>query len=170
MHSTSTEYKQMHNKTISWNDNWILIFICFMGRLLLSASSSSSFTTASFLIQMLRWIRVLQELSSSYSSSLDGSSLKGESLIFSCSHILFSYYESSFFLCVLFPESAETNHFLLENIPCINESHDQGGYHHLCILHFFFYRFKLFFYLRDPCKVWLHGLCIPDLHILQLVS
>ena len=45
MHNTSTEYKQMHNKTISWNDNWILIFICFVGRLLLepSASSSSSF-------------------------------------------------------------------------------------------------------------------------------
>ena len=59
MHSTSTEYKQMHNKTISWNDNWILIFICFMGRLILelSDSSSSSFIIASFLIQMLRWIR-----------------------------------------------------------------------------------------------------------------
>ena len=47
MHNTSTEYKQMHNKTISWNDNWILIFICFVGRLLLepSASSSSSFNS-----------------------------------------------------------------------------------------------------------------------------
>ena len=45
----------MHNKTILWNDNWILIFICFVGRLLLepSASSSSSFITSSFLIQML---------------------------------------------------------------------------------------------------------------------
>ena len=44
MHNTITKYKQMHNKTISWNDNWILIFICFMGRLLEpSASSSSSF-------------------------------------------------------------------------------------------------------------------------------
>ena len=45
MHNTSTKYKQMHNKTISWNDNWILIFICFMGRLPLesSASLSSSF-------------------------------------------------------------------------------------------------------------------------------
>ena len=53
MHSTLTEYKQMHNKTISWNDNWILIFICFVGRLLLSASSSSSFRIASFLIQMI---------------------------------------------------------------------------------------------------------------------
>ena len=44
MHNTSTDYKQKHNKTISWNDNWILIFICFVGRLLEpSASSSSSF-------------------------------------------------------------------------------------------------------------------------------
>ena len=52
MHNTSTEYKQ-------WNDNWILVFICFVGRLLLepSASSSSSFIISSFLIQMLRWIR-----------------------------------------------------------------------------------------------------------------
>ena len=40
------------------------------------------------------------------------------------SHLLFSYYESSFFLCVLFPESAESNHFLLEHIPCMNEFHD----------------------------------------------
>ena len=43
----------MHNKTISWNENWILIFICYMGRLLLSTSSSSSFRIASFLIQMI---------------------------------------------------------------------------------------------------------------------
>ena len=42
MHNTSTEYKQMHNKTISWKDNWILIFICFMGRLLLEPSASPS--------------------------------------------------------------------------------------------------------------------------------
>ena len=59
MHNTLTEYKQMHNKRISWNDNWILIFICFVGRLLLepSASLSSSFIIEPFLIQMLRWIR-----------------------------------------------------------------------------------------------------------------
>ena len=59
MHNASTEYKQMHKKTISWNDNEILIFICFVGRLLLdpSASSSYSFMTSSFLIQMLIWIR-----------------------------------------------------------------------------------------------------------------
>ena len=48
----------MHDQTISWNDNWILIFICFVGRLLEpSASSFSSFIIISFLIQMLRWIR-----------------------------------------------------------------------------------------------------------------
>ena len=117
----------MHNKIISWNDNWILIFIRFVGRLLLEplASLSSSFIATSFLIQMLRWIRgSFQELSSSYSSSLEGSSLNRESLIFSCSHLLFSYYESSFFFCALFPESTEGNHFLLEHIPWMNESHD----------------------------------------------
>ena len=45
MSNTITEYKQMHDITILWNDNWILICICFAGRLLLehSASSSSSF-------------------------------------------------------------------------------------------------------------------------------
>ena len=46
----------MHNKTISWNDNSMLIFICSMVRLLRepSTSSSSSFMTSSFLIQMLK--------------------------------------------------------------------------------------------------------------------
>ena len=44
MHNTLTEYKQMHNKTISWNDNWILIFICFVGRLLLEPSASSAYS------------------------------------------------------------------------------------------------------------------------------
>ena len=68
--------------------------------------------------------RFFKELSSSYSSSLEGSSFDGEIFIFSCSHIIFSYYELSFFLCVLFLESDETNHFLLEHIPLINESHD----------------------------------------------
>ena len=35
----------MHNKIISWNDKWIFIFICFVGRLILEplASSYSSF-------------------------------------------------------------------------------------------------------------------------------
>ena len=59
----------------------------------------------------------------SYSSSIEGSSLDGESLIFSFSHILFSSYDSSFFF---FSESAESNHFLLAHIPRMNESHDPG--------------------------------------------
>ena len=108
----------MHNKTISWNDNWILIFIFFLGKLLLSASPYSSFITASFLIQMLKmdtrffknWVLHIHH-----------------HLIFSCSHLLFSYYESIFILCVLFLESAERNHFLLAHIPQMNESHDPGS-------------------------------------------
>ena len=78
-----------------------LSFICFVGRILLdpSTSSSSSSMTSSFLIQMLRWIKGFQELSSSYSSLLEGYSLNNECLIFSCSHLLFSYYELIFFLC-----------------------------------------------------------------------
>ena len=47
MDNTSTEYKQMHNKIISWNANWIFIFIHFVGRLLLEPSASS---TSSFII------------------------------------------------------------------------------------------------------------------------
>ena len=125
MHNTSTEYKQMHNKTILSNDNWILIFICFMGRLLLSSSSSSLFIIASFLIQMLKmdkrffknWVlhiphclRDLLWIVSAWSLVAPISS--------------FSYYESSFFLCPLFPESAESNHFLLAHIHQMNGSHD----------------------------------------------
>ena len=31
LYKTSTEYNQMYNITISWNDNWILIFYSFHG-------------------------------------------------------------------------------------------------------------------------------------------
>ena len=65
-----------------------------------------------------------KSLSSSYSSSLEGSSLDGEILIFSCSHLLFSYYESSFFF--FFPKFVESNHFLLAHVLQMNESHDPG--------------------------------------------
>ena len=68
-----------------------LSFICFMGRIHLdhSALSSSSFMKSSFLIQMIRWIRGSPRIEFfSYSSSLEGSSLNGESLIFNCSHLL----------------------------------------------------------------------------------
>ena len=123
MHKTLTEYKQMNNKIISWNDNWILIFICFVGIFLLdpSTSSSSSFIIASFLIQMLRWIRGSSRVE--FFIFLIAWGIFFESLIFSCSHILFSYYESSFFF---FPEFAESNQFLLAHIPWMNESHDPG--------------------------------------------
>ena len=67
-----------------------------------------------------------KRLSSSYFTSLEGSSLNREIFIFSFSHLLFSYYESSFILCVLFQEFAEGNHFLLTHIPWMNESHDPG--------------------------------------------
>ena len=113
MHNTLTEYKQMHNKTISWTDNWILIFICFVGRLLLesSASSSSSFMTSSFLIQMLKmdkrlfknWVLHIPH------------HLRDLLWIMRAWYLvapISSYYESSFFLCVLFLESAKSNHFL----------------------------------------------------------
>ena len=123
MHSTSIEYKQIHNQIISWNEDWILIFICFMGRLLLkpSASSSSSFMKSSFIIQMIRWIRGSSRIEFFIFLVAWGNFC--ESLIFSCSHLLFSCYESSFFLCALFPKSAEGNHFLLAHIPLMNESH-----------------------------------------------
>ena len=122
MHDTSTEYKQMHNKTISWNDNWILIFIFFMGRLLLepSASSSSSFMVASFLIEMIRRIRSSSRVES-FIFLIAWGIFFGRWELDNCSHILFSSYDSSFFF---FLEFAESNHFLLAHIPLMNESHD----------------------------------------------
>ena len=103
-----------------------LSFVCFMGRLLLdhSASSSSSFMKSSFLIQMIWWIR---------------GSLRIEFFIFLIAwgiffewweldlqmlpSFFFSSYETSFFF---FPKSTEGNHFLLAHIPHMNESHDHG--------------------------------------------
>ena len=113
---------------------------------------------SSFLIQKLRWIRGSSRVDSLYSSSLEGSPLDGESFIFSCSHLLFSYYELSFFF---FPESAESNHFLLAHVPRMNESHDHGRPFKVAITTSAFsassqYCFKM--------------LCILDLHILQLFS
>ena len=113
----------MHNQTVSWNDNWILIFISFVGRFLLepSASSFSSFIIESFLMQMLRWIRGSSRVD--FFILLIAWGILFESLIFSCSHLLFSYYESSFFF---FSKFSESNHFLLAHIPHMNESHDLG--------------------------------------------
>ena len=104
-------------------------------------------------------------MSPSYSSSLEGSSFDGEILIFNCSHIIFSSYESSFFL---FPKCIEGNHFLLAHISHMNESHDPRRPFQVAIIAyaFFTYRFKLFFDLRDPCcmTAWsLHfGFSLPS--------
>ena len=117
MHNTSTEYKQMHNKTLSWNDNWILIFICFVGRLLLdpSASSSSWLMVASFLIQMIWRIR---------------SSSRVEFFIFL---IAWGIFFGWWYLHLLMGKASSSswsllkcNHFLLEHIPWMNEFHDPG--------------------------------------------
>ena len=160
MHNTSTEYKQMHNKTISWNDNWILIFICFVGRLFLEPSASSS---SSFIIYYPN-------------AKMDKRFFKSWVLRIphrlSCSYLLFSYYGLSFILCVLFLESVESNHFLLAHIPWMNESHDLGWPFKVAITTSAFFTYS---FTASSCSwferpLWLHGLCILDLHILQLVS
>ena len=170
MHKTSTEYKQMHNKTISWNDNWILIFIFFMGRLLILASSSCSFTTTSFLIQMLNmdkslfknWVlhiphrlRYLLWIMRSWSS---------------ISHILISYYESSFFSCV------HSSQILLKVITSFRYTFLEWmnpmilGGHSRWLSPLLHSSLSLQVVLWFERPLWLHGLCIMDLHILQLVS
>ena len=128
----------MHNKTISWNDNWILIFICFEGILLFepSASLSSSFIIASFLIQKLRWIR---------------SSSRVKFFIFLIAWgIFFGWKEldlqllppSILELLLLFLESIEINHFLLAHIPHMNEFHDPGRPFKVAITTFAFFTFS----------------------------
>ena len=82
--------------------------------------------TSSFLIQMLRWIRGSSRIEFFIFLIAWGIFLNGESLIFSWSHILFFYYLCIFFLCALFLESVEGNHFLLAHIPRMNKSHDPG--------------------------------------------
>ena len=85
-----------------------------------------------------------------------------ESLIFSCSHILFSCYESRLYFFTLFLESAKRDHlpsctyFLNERVPWSWEA-IQGSHHNLsfCI---FFKCFKLFLDLRNPCEVGLYSL------------
>ena len=121
MHNTLTEYKQMHNKTISWNDNWILIFICFVGRLLLEPSASS------FIIQMLRWIRGSSRIEFfifliAWGIFIGSWELDLQFLPSS----LFLLWIKLLFLCALFPESTEGNHFLSAHIPWLKESHDPG--------------------------------------------
>ena len=143
MHNTSTEYNQMYNKTVSWIE--YLYFIRFVGILLLdpSTSSSSSFTTSSFLIQMIRWIR---------------SSSRDDFFIFLIAWgIFFEWWELDFQLIPssssLLISRAEINHLLMAYILHMNESHDPERPFKVAITtsaYFFFY--------------------ILDLHILQLYS
>ena len=98
-----------------------------MGRLLVepSTSSSSSFIIASFLIQMLIWIRVSSRIEFFIFLITWG-------IFFGSWELDLQFLPSSIFLllvellflCALFPESDEGNHFLLEHIPWMNESHD----------------------------------------------
>ena len=150
----------MHNKKISWNYNWIFIFICFVGRLLLSTSSSSSFITTSFLIQMLLWIRgssIIQFFIFLITWGIFFESWELD-LQFLPSYFLLLWVEI-FLVCTLPRVSwryslPSGTHSSNEWIPWSWET-IQGGYHHFCILHFFFYLFRLFFILY--------------LHILQLL-
>ena len=88
-----------------------LSFVCFVGRIHLdhSPSSSSSFMKSSFLIQMIRWIR-------------DSSRIEFFNLLPS---FFFSSYETSFFF---FLYSTESNHFLLAHIPRIMNPMIMGGH------------------------------------------
>ena len=124
MHNTSTEYKQMYNKTISWNDNWILIFICFMGSLLLQplASSSSSFIIyypndkmdkRFFKSWFLRIPHRLRDL------------LWMVRALSSIAPIFSSLIMSRASFCVHSSQSlVKINQFLVAHIPWMNESHD----------------------------------------------
>ena len=158
MHNTSTEYNQMYNKTISWNDNWILIFICFMGILLeSSASSTSSFMIASFLIRMLRWIR---------------SSSRVEIFIFLIDWgIFFARWEldlqrraSSSSQSQLKVITSFWNTFLKWINFMILGGHPRWP---SPLLHSSLTASSCSWFER---LLWLHGLCILDLHILQRVS
>ena len=105
--------KQYHEMTIEY-----LSFICFMGRIHLdhSALSSSPFMKSSFLIQMIRWIRVSSRI---------------EFFIFLISWgIFFEWWELDLQLLSCYPSPlmgrAESNHFLLTYILHMNGSHNHG--------------------------------------------
>jgi len=149
----------MYNKTILWNDNWILIFICFMGIFLLESSASSS-SSASFLIQMLRWIR---------------SSSRVEIFIFLIDWgIFFGRWEldlqrraSSSSQSLLKVITSFWNTFLKWMNSMILGGHSRWP---SPLLHSSLLLSPLEVVLWFEISLWLHGLCILDLHILQLVS
>ena len=161
----------MHNKTISWNDNWILNFICFVGRLLLEPStSSSSFIHDSIIsypnakvdknffkswvvhiphcLRYLLWkVRAWSSFASIFSSLLMS---RGSSSSQSLLKVITSFWHT----------------FLAWMNPMI-----LGGYSRWPspLFHSSLLLLPLQFVLWFE-KVWLYGLCILDLHILQLVS
>ena len=140
---------------------------CFVGRLLLepSTSSSSSFIIAPFLIQMLRWIRGSSRVEF-FIFLIAWGIFFGRwelDLHFLPSSLLFLWAE-----LLLLPEYGESNQFLLEHIPWMNEFHNPGRPFKVAIT-------TSAFFTASSCSwferlLWLHGICILDLHILQLVS
>ena len=142
------------------NIHCYLSFIRFVGRLLLdpSTSSSSSFIIASFLIQMLRCIRFSSRFESFVFLIACGISFRWWELDLQLLpySLLLLWVELLLLPKVYWKHSLPSGtHSLNEWIPSSLEA-IQGGYHHFCILHYFFYRFKIF--------------CILDLLILQLFS
>ena len=141
MHNTITEYKQMHNKTKKWQLNTYLYLFCGY-----TPSWVFSFIViASFLIQMLRWIR---------------SSSRFEFFIFLIAWgIFFGWWEldlqllpySLLFLWVDWKWSLPSGtHSLNEWISWSWEA-IQGGHHYFCILHFCF---KLFLIWETLMTTW----------------
>ena len=168
MHNTLTEYRQMHNKTIWWNDNWILIFICFVGRLLLepSTSSSSLFIISypntkmdksffkSWVLRILHRLRDLLWIVRSwssfvpiFSSLMSRASSSSQSLL----KVITSFW----------------NTFLEWMNSMILGDHSRWL---SPLLHSSLLLLPLQVVLWFERSLWLHGLCILDLHILQLVS
>ena len=163
MCNISTEYKQMHNKImaieylslfVSWVDSF------FQLHHLLHSQQHH------FLSKCSRWIRGSSIIEFFIFLIAWGIFFECEIFIFSFSHLLFPYYELSFFLCALFPEFAEMNHFLMAHIPWMNESHDPGRPFKVAISTSAF--FTSSFTTSSCYLIW--ETLILDLHILQLVS
>ena len=158
----------MCNKTISWNDNWMLIFICFEGRLLLEPSASSynrivSYPNAevdkkffkSWVLHIPHCLRDLLWKVKAW-SSIDP--------IFS-SLLMIRASSSSRSLLKLI--TSFWNTFLEWMNSTILGGHSRWP---SPLLHSSLFLLPLHVFIWFERLLWLHGLCILDLHILQLVS
>ena len=118
-----------------------LSFIRFVARLLLdpSTSSPSSFMTSSFLIQMVRWIRGSSRVEFFIFLSARGIFFESWIFLSSVAPFFFSIIMScaSSYVCSTWSLS-ESNHFLLAQIPWMNESHDLGRSFKVVITNFAF--------------------------------